>query len=172
MNIDAISSSLSPNTLQQLGPLSGQLEGLRGQLPGAFASGQSPAANNASAPWNTFLQQAQSVEGMRDSLQGLTSHIPYGPTGEIAGPSSLPNLSGVSSAEGPSFRDTLGKLIEGVDAKQDVARAEVASLLRGESNSLHRVMIAREESSLAFTLMVEVRNKLVEGFQELMRMPL
>jgi flagellar hook-basal body complex protein FliE len=35
---------------------------------------------------------------------------------------------------------------------------------------LHRVMIATEEASVSFQLMVEVRNKLLEAYQELMRM--
>ena len=38
------------------------------------------------------------------------------------------------------------------------------------STNLHQAMISMQEASVAFTLMVEVRNKLVESYQELMRM--
>jgi flagellar hook-basal body complex protein FliE len=41
----------------------------------------------------------------------------------------------------------------------------------GESDNIHRSMIAMQEAGLAFNLLVEVRNKLVESYQELMRMP-
>ena len=40
----------------------------------------------------------------------------------------------------------------------------------GETNNLHQAMIAMQEASVAFSLMVEMRNKLVEGYQEVMRM--
>jgi flagellar hook-basal body complex protein FliE len=36
---------------------------------------------------------------------------------------------------------------------------------------LHQSVIAMQEASVAFNLMVQVRNKLVESYQELMRMP-
>ena len=43
-------------------------------------------------------------------------------------------------------------------------------MLSGENVPLHQVMIATEEASVSFQLMVEVRNKLLEAYQELMRM--
>ena len=41
--------------------------------------------------------------------------------------------------------------------------------MTGESTNLHQAVIAGQESSVALTLMVELRNKLVESYQELMR---
>ena len=55
--------------------------------------------------------------------------------------------------------------------KQSEAAAVTRSVLLGEGAPLHQSMIAMQEASVAFSLMVEVRNKVVEGFQELMRMP-
>jgi len=43
-------------------------------------------------------------------------------------------------------------------------------VLLGDSDQLHTSVIAMQEASVAFTMMVEVRNKLVESYQELMRM--
>jgi len=40
----------------------------------------------------------------------------------------------------------------------------------GDSTELHRVMIAAEEAGTAFDLLVEMRNRLVEAYQDLMRM--
>jgi flagellar hook-basal body complex protein FliE len=43
-------------------------------------------------------------------------------------------------------------------------------LQSGQNVSLHQTMIAMEEASVSFQLMVEVRNKVLESYQELMRM--
>jgi flagellar hook-basal body complex protein FliE len=43
-------------------------------------------------------------------------------------------------------------------------------MLSGQNVPLHQVMIASEEASVSFQLMLEVRNKLLDGYQELMRM--
>ena len=50
------------------------------------------------------------------------------------------------------------------------AETEKAKVLTGETSNVHQAMIAVQESSVAFSLMVEVRNKLVDSYQELMRM--
>jgi len=41
----------------------------------------------------------------------------------------------------------------------------------GQSSQLHQSVIAMQEASVSLSLMVQVRNKLVESYQELMRMP-
>lgn len=42
--------------------------------------------------------------------------------------------------------------------------------MTGEVDNLHQSMVAMQEASVAFTLMVEVRNKLMESYQQIMRM--
>ena len=69
-----------------------------------------------------------------------------------------------------SFESVLGQLVEEVNSKQLQAGEAVHGLLSGEDIPLHRVMLATEEASISFQLMVEVRNKLLEAYQELMRM--
>jgi flagellar hook-basal body complex protein FliE len=43
-------------------------------------------------------------------------------------------------------------------------------VLSGQNVSLHQAMISMQEANVSFQLMVEVRNKLLESYQELMRM--
>ncbi len=69
-----------------------------------------------------------------------------------------------------SFTDVLNRIVESVDQKMDLAEAAKTSVLAGDATNLHQAMIATQEASVAFSLMVEVRNKLVESYQELMRM--
>ena len=68
------------------------------------------------------------------------------------------------------FGQMLDGLVSTVAAKQDNAQAVTRQVLLGESDQLHQSMIAMQEASVAFSMMVEVRNKLVESYQELMRM--
>jgi flagellar hook-basal body complex protein FliE len=68
------------------------------------------------------------------------------------------------------FNDMLNGLVGTVDAKQAQASDLTQKVLLGETDQLHQSVIAMQEASVAFSLMVEVRNKLVESYQELMRM--
>ncbi len=74
------------------------------------------------------------------------------------------------TGSGGSFENVLGKLVNEVNDSQVAEHDTVRGLLGGENIPLHRVMLATEEANLSFQLMVEVRNKLLEGYQELMRM--
>ena len=58
-----------------------------------------------------------------------------------------------------------------VDTKQSEASQLTRQVLLGQTDQLHQSVIAMQEASVAFSMMVEVRNKLVESYQELMRMP-
>jgi flagellar hook-basal body complex protein FliE len=57
-----------------------------------------------------------------------------------------------------------------VSSKQGVAAEAVSGLQAGQNVPLHQAVIAMEEANVSFQLMVEVRNKLLESYQELMRM--
>ena len=67
------------------------------------------------------------------------------------------------------FGQVLEKFVHDVDDKMKASRTERTKILTGESTNLHQAMIASQEASVAFTMMVEMRNKLVESYQELMR---
>ena len=68
------------------------------------------------------------------------------------------------------FGKVLDGLIATVDGKQANAQALTRQVLLGDSGQLHQSVIAMQEASVAFSMMVEVRNKLVDSYQELMRM--
>jgi flagellar hook-basal body complex protein FliE len=70
-----------------------------------------------------------------------------------------------------SFSQVFDNLVSAVDAKQTQAQEVTRKVLLGENDQLHQSVIAMQEAGVAFQLMVEVRNKLVESYQELMRMP-
>lgn len=69
-----------------------------------------------------------------------------------------------------SFSNIFGQLVQEVNRKQVDANSAVNGILSGQNVNLHQAVIAMEEASVSFQLMVEVRNKLLESYQELMRM--
>src|SRR4051812_2103519 len=68
------------------------------------------------------------------------------------------------------FGKTLTQAVQSLDGIQQSAADQAAKLAAGESIDLHEVMIAQEWASLSLDLAVQVRNKLVEAYQEVMRM--
>ena len=86
--------------------------------------------------------------------------------GALARPASL---AGVQTGSG-AFERTLNQFVGEVSAQQGIAADAVHGLINGQGASLHQTMIAIEEAHVSFQLMVEVRNKLLESYQELMRM--
>ena len=81
-------------------------------------------------------------------------------------------LGEISKADSSqSFGNMIGDLVQKVDEKGKVAMEETNRLLLGETDNIHQSMIAMQESGVASTMLVEVRNKLVQSYQELMKMP-
>ncbi len=103
------------------------------------------------------LLRPSGLEGMERIAPGLA-----------AAPDGAGSVDGMKKAG--SFSDLVGNLVREVDAKGKVSEGEVRRLMLGESDNIHQSMIAMQESGLAFSLLVEVRNKLVDSYQELMRM--
>lgn len=80
--------------------------------------------------------------------------------------------AGVSPSAAPAdFGSVFDKMVSAVDAKQREASEITRKVLLGDNDQLHQSVIAMQEAGVAFQLMVETRNKVVESYQELMRMP-
>ena len=88
------------------------------------------------------------------------------PQPKISLPSSLPQTGATTQG----FGEMLDGLVATVDAKQQADNAMTREVLLGDTDQLHQSVIAMQEAGVAFSMMVEVRNKLVESYQELMRM--
>ena len=84
--------------------------------------------------------------------------------------SDLAPQSVTAAPSGGSFQNLLGEFVGEVNAKQIAAGDAIAGLMSGKNVSLHQAMISMEEASVSFQMMVEVRNRLLDSYQELMRM--
>lgn len=82
----------------------------------------------------------------------------------------IPSRAGGNSATGAAFQDALKEAFQTVDQLQKTAHASTEALLRGESEDLHKVALDQQRASLSFDLFLQVRNKAVSAYQEIMRM--
>lgn len=76
---------------------------------------------------------------------------------------------GTAASQAP-FQQLLGDAIDKTRQLQNHADFKTTGLLTGEVEDLHEVMIAMQKADLAFQLTMQVRNKVVEAYQEIMRM--
>ena len=74
------------------------------------------------------------------------------------------------TADDGSFKKTLNNLMDQFGDIQETAARRANDVVSGNPVDSHDVMIAVQEAGLAFELMLEVRNKLVDAYHELMRM--
>ncbi|MEI6035177.1 MAG: flagellar hook-basal body complex protein FliE [Verrucomicrobiae bacterium] len=104
----------------------------------------SPLAGQLQHPVNIPSRQLEQLGGAGDIHQGAAA-----------------------SAQG--FGKTLSNFVSEVDTQIKTSGEERNKVLTGETTNLHQAMIASQEAGIGFTFMVELRNKLVESYQELMR---
>ena len=74
------------------------------------------------------------------------------------------------SSPGSVFGEVLQKHINEVDELQKDSDKMSEKLAMGEVDNLHDVVIASEKADLALNLTIQVKNKIVEAYQEMMRM--
>lgn len=71
-----------------------------------------------------------------------------------------------------SFKDIIKAALDNVNEKQVQSNQKIQDLIKGENVSMHDVMLSSQEAQLSMQLMIEVRNKLYDAYQELNRVQL
>jgi flagellar hook-basal body complex protein FliE len=87
---------------------------------------------------------------------GLVTHIEF------------PSLS--PAAPSGEFRDLLATTIAAVNQQQNDAQSAVNQFLNGDSIELHSVALAGQRADLSMDLFLQVRNKVISAYQEIMKM--
>lgn len=80
-----------------------------------------------------------------------------------------PASAPAAGAAGPSFGAMVRDGLAEVERQVQASRVDLQQLALGNVESLHEVMIRMEESRLSFQLMLQVRNRLLEAYQDVMR---
>lgn len=91
---------------------------------------------------------------------------------ELMGMTKKSNTQASSPVKGADtgFANSLDKAINDVNALQVAADQKTEDLATGKSTNLHETMIAVEKADIALRLMVQVRNKMIDAYQEIMKM--
>jgi flagellar hook-basal body complex protein FliE len=105
----------------------------------------------------------------------MMSNVTLGAIPNVYMPATSP-LSGIGptggadSAEGGNFSSILSDAVHGVDQMHDAAASQVSNLLSGGGGDLNQVMVAVEKADVSFQLMMQVRNKIVNAYQDIEKM--
>jgi flagellar hook-basal body complex protein FliE len=94
------------------------------------------------------------------------------PITSIPSPAAIPALPplAVSQPSGTGFSSVLADAIGRVDQFQQDAQSSIGKFLSGQDEEVHKVALATEQASMSFDLFLQVRNKVVSAYQEVMRM--
>jgi flagellar hook-basal body complex protein FliE len=94
--------------------------------------------------------------------------------GQISGNLQLPEITRprtpAKTEEGGNFGEMLKSAISTANELQKQSDVEIQKLMTGETQDLHTTMIAVQKADLSFQMMMQVRNKIVQAYQEIMRM--
>ena len=93
----------------------------------------------------------------------------------IQGPSVSGSPTSIEAAgrdpdKGASFQSVLGDLVREVNGLQQDASRSIEGLVTGETENVHDVTTRMAEAGIAFDLMMEVRNKLLDAYQQILQM--
>ena len=92
------------------------------------------------------------------------------PAGTATAPTAVGGAGAAAGA--PGFAQTLNNAIDSVSRAQNTSGALQQAFEMGDPRAdLARVMVAMQQSSVAFRATVEVRNRLVQAYQDVMNMP-
>lgn len=106
------------------------------------------------------------MRGLASPLETVSPEVTPLKPSEVAAPASI----SAAQPAGDSFASILGKMVTEVSAEQNHALESVRAVQGGQNVPLHQAVIGMEEANVSFQLMVEVRNRLLDAYQEVMRM--
>ena len=97
---------------------------------------------------------------MAAPIAPISPIVPPAPVGEATG-----------SAAGPgAFQQVLAGAMQSVEAVGQAASGAVGRFLSGEGDELHTTILASQRAELSFDLFLQMRNKVISAYQEIMRM--
>jgi|SRR5579884_1304996 len=100
--------------------------------------------------------------------------LPIGPISpsaiQAADPASI--TFGGSQSQTGTFQALLSDAVGSVQHFQENSQQAINNFLSGGGQELHQVALAAQQSQLAFDMFVQVRNKMISAYQEVMRMQL
>lgn len=116
---------------------------------------------NADGPINTVNQ----IMALRSEVVARSQALR-----EVQSPNDVSNAGSTAPSPAAGFAQTLQGAMQSVSAVQQRSGDMQAAYERGEITDIAQVMIARQEAGVAFEATLQVRNKLLSAYQDIMRM--
>ena len=108
---------------------------------------------------------------MSSPIPGISMSGFLGATGAISGTGGASAAQSASSSSGADFATVLASSFDQLQSTQATADNLATQAATGDLKDVHDYMIASNEASLATEMVVTIKNKAVEAFNEIMRMP-
>ncbi|MBU5314773.1 flagellar hook-basal body complex protein FliE [Clostridium bornimense] len=102
----------------------------------------------------------------------VNKYIPTEYLNKVNSVASNNNKESNTNTSSVSFSDVLGEKIQAVNDKIVESENKTINFINGEEEDIHNVMISAEEAKESLQLAVEVRNKLVDAYKEILSMQL
>ncbi len=113
---------------------------------------------------NRLMMEMRALKSQTQAFNGA---------GSMAAQDAARSVAQGQSVNGPKFSDLMTQAIDKVNDVQHASGAIQTAYLKGDPNvDVTDVMIASQKSGVAFDAMVQVRNKLVEAYKDVMNMPI
>ena len=116
----------------------------------------------------TLLQMRSAILQQNSALQKAAADAAQ-PIGNVAGIGGAGGVGGASNGGG--FASALDGALKQVNGVQANADAVTSAYERGETTDIAAVMLAREKASVGFQATLQVRNKLLSAYKDIMSMP-
>ena len=115
----------------------------------------------------TLLQMRSAILQQNSALQKAATDAAQ-PIGNVAG---IGGAGGVGGADTGGFANALHSALNQVNGMQATADTATNAYERGETTDIAGVMLAREKASVGFQATLQVRNKLLSAYKDIMSMP-
>jgi len=100
----------------------------------------------------------------------VSNSKPLNDTVQPLNPGIDPKRMGPQKADAPKFDEMLKGFLTDVNHMQNYADESIQKMVAGEIKDVHQVMLAVGEAKVAFNLMLEIRNKTMDAYNELIKM--
>ncbi|ARE84651.1 Flagellar hook-basal body complex protein FliE [Roseovarius sp. EC-HK134] len=106
------------------------------------------------------------------SLTGISSSVSMMHASQAAArPDPIQRPTAMADAQGPGFAERLGKAVESVNTQQSKASQAARDFETGRTENLAAVMVEQQVASLGFQMTMQVRNKALTAYRDIMNMP-
>ena len=118
------------------------------------------------------INSQSNIQSMLQTLRSYQSQAAGGMDDDGNKVGNLNGLSGSQAPQGPSgFGDLVRQTVEKVNTAQMAASKIAASYERGEGVPLTDVVLSMQKSSLSFEATLQVRNKVLKAYEDILNMP-